>query len=112
MTFYVLHNSGITISGLDAPLLVGQSNANIRCSTNVPADSIVWRNESSSSMLTTNSGVSLTEFTIPLVTDDLQGQQFTCIAVAGDTTYTETVEIQVEGIMTLCSVCSYMYMLL
>ena len=38
------------------------------------------------------------EYTIPLVTDDLQGQQFTCIAVAGDATYTETVDIQVQGI--------------
>ena len=94
----MLHNSGITISGPDAPLLVGQSNATIRCSTIIPADTIGWRNELSSSMLTTNSGVNLTEFTIPVVTDNLQGMQFTCIAMAGDTTYTETVEIQVEGI--------------
>ena len=55
-------------------------------------------------MLTTNSGVNLTEFTIPLVTDNLQGQQITCIAMAGETTYTETVGIQVEG-MTVCSGC-------
>ena len=37
------------------------------------------------------------EYTITQVTDDLQGQQFTCIAVAGNATYNETVDIQVEG---------------
>ena len=41
--------------------------------------------------------LTMLEYTIPLVTDALHGQQFTCIAVAGDTTYTEAVEIQVEG---------------
>ena len=40
------------------------------------------------------------EYTIPLVTDDLHGQQFTCIAMAGDTTYTGAVEILVEGTHT------------
>ena len=37
------------------------------------------------------------EYTIPLVRDDLQGLQYTCRAVAGDTIYTETVQIQVVG---------------
>ena len=74
----MLHNySGITISGLDAPLFFVQSNTTIRYSINIPADSFGWRNESSSSMLTTNRDVNLTEFTIPLVTDNLQGKQFT-----------------------------------
>ena len=58
------------------------------------------------------------EYTIPLVRDDLQGLQYTCRAVAGTTTYTETVEIQVVGkfmhnilremFRTLCT-CIYMY---
>ena len=51
---------------LDAPLFFGQSNTTIRYSINIPADSFGWRNESSSSMLTTNRDVNLTEFTIPL----------------------------------------------
>ena len=48
--------------------------------------------------MSTAADLTLLEYTIPLVTDDLQGQQFACIAVAGDATYTERVDIQVEGI--------------
>ena len=68
--------------------------------TNVPVESIEWRDQSSSVLNNISNSVNLTllEYTIPLVIDDLHGQQFTCIAVAGDTTYTEAVEIQVEGI--------------
>ena len=36
-------------------------------------------------------------YTIPLVTDDMEGERFTCTAVAGTTTYTETVVVQVKG---------------
>ena len=91
---------GITFSGFDNPLTVGQTNATISCMTNVPVDSIEWRDQSSSVLNSISNSVNLTmlEYTIPLVTDDLHGQQFTCIAMAGDTTYTEAVEIQVEGI--------------
>ena len=87
--------TGITLSGLDEPLTVGQS-ATIRCMTNIPLTSIEWRNQSSDVLASTTDNMVL-EYTISLVTDDLQGQQFTCVAVAGATTYTETVEIQVEG---------------
>ena len=43
------------------------------------------------------------------MTDDLHGQQFTCIAVAGDVTYSEAIEIIVTGILcyTGCSRCDY-----
>ena len=46
-----------------------------------------------------NTAVDLTvlEYTISLVTDDLQGQQFSCLAVAGDTTYTQILDIRVQG---------------
>ena len=37
-------------------------------------------------------------YTIPLVTDDMEGERFTCTAVAGPTTYTETVVVQVKGV--------------
>ena len=81
------------------PLTVGQS-ATINCMTNIPVDSIEWRDHSSQLIMSTAVDLTVLEYTIPLVTDDLQGQQFTCIAVAGDATYTETVDIQVQGIET------------
>ena len=92
-SFYI---SGITISGL--PLTVGQSG-NIICMTNIAVNSIELRNQSSS-LLIINNVTNLTElqYTIDLVMDDLQGEQFTCIAVSGATTYNETVIIEVQGI--------------
>ena len=88
---------GITVSGLDDPLLVGQTDVTISCMINIPVDSIGWIDQSSSVLNSNTGNLTMLEYTIPLVTDDLHGQQFTCIAIAGDTTYTETVEIQVEG---------------
>ena len=87
--------TGITLSGLDDPLTVGQS-ATIRCMMNIPVTSIEWRDQSSDVLASTTDNMVL-GYTISLVTDDLQGQQFTCVAVAGTTTYIVTVEIQVEG---------------
>ena len=87
--------TGITLSGLDQPLTVGQSTT-IRCMTNIPVTSIEWRDQSSALLASATYNIVL-EYTISLVTDNLQGQQFTCVAMAGATTYTETVEIQVEG---------------
>ena len=92
--------TGITLSGLDHPLTVGQS-ATIRCMTNIPVTSIEWRDQSSDILASTTDNMVL-EYTISLVTDGLEGQQFTCVAVAGATTYTETVEIQVEGRWSTC----------
>ena len=67
--------------------------------TNVVVDTIEWRDQSSSLLIIDNV-INLTElqYTINLVRDDLQGQEFTCIAVAGDTKYNETVVIEVQGI--------------
>ena len=60
--------------------------------------------------MSTAVNLTVLEYTIPLVTDDLQGQQFTCIAVAGATTYNETIEVQVQGIYTvLCLYVSVLY---
>ena len=62
---------GITISGLDSPLSIGQS-ATIKCITNIPVTSIEWRDQSSDVQNDTADQAVL-KYTIPLVTDDLQG---------------------------------------
>ena len=87
--------TGITLSGLESPLTVGQS-ATITCTTNIEVSSIEWRDETST-VLNSATDQTVVEYTIPLVRDDLQGLQYTCRAVAGTTIYTETVEIQVVG---------------
>ena len=66
-------------------------------------DSIEWRNQSSELNMSSAMNLTVLEYTIPLVKDDLQGQRFTCIAVVGDAMYTETIEIQVTGIF-VCSI--------
>ena len=70
--------------------------ATIGCMTNIPVTSIEWRDQSSSVLASTTEYMVL-EYNISPVKDDLQGQWFTCVAVAGTTTYTETAEIHVEG---------------
>ena len=89
-------HAGITISGLEDPLTVGQSTT-ISCMTNIAVTSIEWRYQSSQLIMSATADVTVLEYTIPLVTDDLQGQQLTCIAVAGDTIYTQTLDIYVQG---------------
>ena len=66
--------------------------------------SIEWRDQSSA-VLTSVTDNMVLNYTISPVTDNLQGQQITCVAVAGATVYTEAVEIRVKG------KCSYMYLL-
>ena len=66
-------------------------------------DSIEWRDQSSVLNMSSAMNLTVLEYTIPLVKDDIQGQQFTCIAVAGDAMYTEKIEIQVTGIF-VCSI--------
>ena len=99
---HVIFLTGISITGLESPLTVGQ-NATISCMTNIAVSSIELRDQSS--VLDTNDdnqNVTVLEYTIPLVRDDLQGEQLTCTAVAGETTYTETVDIQVTGTLFTC----------
>ena len=93
--FSLSFNTGITLSGLESPLTVGQP-ATITCTTNIEVSSIEWMDQSSA-VLSSATDQTVVEYTIPLVRDDLQGLQYTCRAVAGDTIYTETVEIQVVG---------------
>ena len=94
--------TGITVTGLESPLTVGHQNVIISCVTNIPVDSIEWSNESSLLTMSSDMDLRVLEYTIPLVRDDLQGDQFTCTAVAGDAMYTETVVIQATGIFVLC----------
>ena len=83
------------VSGEDS-FIVGQSGT-ISCRINVRVSSIEWRNESSVLASSSSDNLTLLEYTIPLVTDDLHGQQYTCIAVAGDDdTYRETVSLGVK----------------
>ena len=65
---------------------------------NVPVNSIEWRNETST-LKTSSTGASVTllKYTIDPVRDDLQGHRLTCIAVAGDSEYTETEVVDVQG---------------
>ena len=71
--------------------------------TDIAVDSIEWRNQSSQLIISNATDLMELQYTIDLVTDDLQGQQFTCIAIAGDTIYNEIVNIQVQGIIMMCS---------
>ena len=91
--------TGITLSGVDQVLTVGQS-ATITCSTNIEVSSIEWRDQSSSVLSSTRSGGThlMLDYTIHPVSDDLQGQEYLCTAEAADgTMYTETVQIEVVG---------------
>ena len=65
----LLYCIGITFSGLDDPLTVGQS-ATISCMPSIAVESIKWKNQSSS-VLNMSSGVNLTmlEYTIPVYSD-------------------------------------------
>ena len=65
--------------------------------TNEVVTSIEWRDQLSQLIMSTAADLTVLEYTIPLVTDDLQGQKFTCIAIAGDATYEEIVDIQVRS---------------
>ena len=68
--------------------------------TSNPVNSIEWRNETSTLKTSTAVNVTLLEYTIDPVKDDLEGHNLTCVAVAGDSgdsEYTETEVVDVEG---------------
>ena len=71
-------------------------SATVSCMTDLPVSSIEWRNQSSQLSVTTSDDtphLTVLEYTIPLVTLDLQEQTFTCVVMAGDATYMKTVYI-------------------
>jgi len=81
---------------LEQPLTVGQS-ATITCTSNIAVSSFEWRNEAQA-VLASAMDQTVLDLGFLLVTDDLQGQKYTCRAeTAGGTVYAETVEIQVVG---------------
>ena len=88
---------GITVSGLERPLTVGKP-ANITCRINIPASSIVWRDQSSDVVANATDKRELV-YHISTVTDDLHGQSYTCevVSTADNETNTKSVEIQVVG---------------
>ena len=51
--------------------------------TNLPVSSIEWRNETSTLSNISADSVTLLEYSIDPVKDELQGQKLTCVAVAG-----------------------------
>ena len=66
--------------------------------TNVAVDTIEWRDQSSLLLIINNvTNLTMLQYTIDLVMDDLQGQVFTCIAVAGGTKYNESFTLKVQG---------------
>ena len=88
--------SGISITGLDYPLVVGKS-ATISCITNEVASEIVWMNQTTVLAMAMDVNVTALNYTIPLVTDSLQGKLFTCTAIVSNTSHTETVMLDVKG---------------
>ena len=91
-------HAGVSISGLNHTLTVGQP-ANIRCMTNIPVSSIEWRNETSTLASISAANLTVLEYTIDPVKDDLEGHSLTCVAVvAGDSEYTEMEVVDVQGI--------------
>ena len=87
--------SGITLAGVNESLTVGES-ATIQCMADIAVTSLEWR-DNSSDVLINATNQTVLQYTIPLVTDDLQGQEYKCVAVAGCSTHTEIVEIHVQG---------------
>ena len=91
----MISSSGVRLSGLVRPLTVGQS-VTIRCMTDIAVTSIEWRDQSSDVLASTTNQTVL-DYTIAPVTDDLLGHQLTCVAIAVDTIYSETVDILLES---------------
>ena len=85
--------SGISIAGLEHPLIVGQS-ANLSCITNELASFIEWKNQTS---MFNKTNVTVLNYTIPLVTDEMQGETLTCTAIVSNTSDTERVTLIVTG---------------
>ena len=66
--------------------------------TNEPVSFIEWRNQSDELNMIKAENVTVLNYTIELVTDDMQGQMYTCRAVVRNITDTETVTLRVEGV--------------
>ena len=67
--------------------------------TNLPVSSVEWRNETSTLSNISADNLTVLEYSIDPVKDELQGQKLTCVAVAGGTEYTKGQIVQVQGIL-------------
>ena len=81
---------------MESPLTVGES-AKISCITNEPVSFIQWRNISHNLSSTTEERVTVLNYTIPLVKDDMQGQIYTCVALSGIISDTQDATISPKG---------------
>ena len=88
--------SGISIEGLDYPLVAGKP-ATISCITNEVASKIEWKSQTTVLAMTMDVNVTALNYTIPLVTDSLQEKLFTCTAIVSNTSHTEIVMLDVKG---------------
>ena len=93
---------GVTITGL-------KESANISCMTNIPVSSIKWRDETSTLDEISATNVTLLEYTIDPVKDDLQGHRLACVALAGTTVYIESQIVAVRGTYMYVWYEVYMY---
>ena len=87
---------------------MGQSGS-ISCRTKVEVSSIEWRNQSSVLKSINGSNLTVLTYTFPMVTDDLSGQQYTCIAVTGNNVYRETVMLAVTCMSNTQSVVLFLH---
>ena len=86
----------IIIIGLEQSLIVGHP-ATLSCLSVLEVVSIKWTKQPSE-ILENRTNQTLLNYTIPVVTDDMQRLQFTCRAeTKHKIVYTQTVEIQVIG---------------
>lgn len=92
----VFSSKGITVSGLEEPLTVGWF-ATINCTTNITVSSIEWTDQSLTVLESAMNQATLA-LNFPLVSDDLQEQEYICrVMTVEGTVYTEAVNIQVVG---------------
>ena len=108
---YTLCTSGITIFGLEDPLVLRQS-ATVSCMTDLPVSYIEWRNQSSQLSVTTSDDtpdLTVLEYTIAYVSEGMRGELLTCVVIARDQTpYFKAAEIMIKGLKnSRCVVCAY-----
>ena len=93
LSLWTVPTPGIVITGLEQPLIVGQS-ANLSCITNELASFIEWKNQT---LMINATNVTALNYPIPLVTDEMQGETLTCTATVSNTRDTERVMLIVTG---------------
>ncbi len=95
--------TGITITGVQSgmPILIGGS-VTINCTTDSPADSIMLLQDDQPLHGTQQSSTTILMYTIPLVTDSINGNTFKCEAKLTERTFSsdtafDMVTISIQG---------------